>query len=184
MKILKELIFSRVKAYNMVQVFHFLSETLESYYCRKLLSIANNRLDIYIALRFQGLHANKISKENIEETKTKNVFTVKSKTERGVFYTVDTIVGVCTCPQGIDGSPCSHQAAVVIHYEKASINCIPTLIPAIRQIYARIALGDKTEKNLGFYAGLHDKNADHYQRSGHVLPRFFITIYGPHSIWS
>ena len=36
MKILKELIFSRVKAYNMVQVFHFLSEhlrviTVESY---------------------------------------------------------------------------------------------------------------------------------------------------------
>ena len=45
MKILKELIFSRVKAYNMIQVFHFLSETLESYYCRKLLSISNNRLD-------------------------------------------------------------------------------------------------------------------------------------------
>ena len=33
MKILKELIFGRVKAYNMVQVFHFFSETLESYYC-------------------------------------------------------------------------------------------------------------------------------------------------------
>ena len=30
MKILKDLIFSRVKAYNMVQVFHFLSETLET----------------------------------------------------------------------------------------------------------------------------------------------------------
>ena len=38
MKILKELIFSRVKSYNMVQVFHFLSETLESYYCRRLYS--------------------------------------------------------------------------------------------------------------------------------------------------
>ena len=33
MKILKELIFGHVKAYNLVQVFHFISETLESYYC-------------------------------------------------------------------------------------------------------------------------------------------------------
>ncbi len=41
MKILKELIFSRVKAYNMVQVFQFLSETLESYYCRRLLCVSN-----------------------------------------------------------------------------------------------------------------------------------------------
>ena len=146
MKILKELIFSRVKAYNMVQVFHFVSETLESYYCRKLLSISNNRLDTYIALRFQGLHAHKIPKESIEETENKNVFTVKSKTERGVVYTVDMIVGVCTCPQGIDGSPCSHQAAVAIHYDKASINYIPTLAPAICQIYAQIALGEKADK--------------------------------------
>ncbi len=44
MKILKELIFSRVKAYNMVQVFHFLSETLESYHCRKLLRLRRDSL--------------------------------------------------------------------------------------------------------------------------------------------
>ena len=73
---MKELIFSRVKAYNMVQVFHFLSETLESYYCRRLLCISNNRLDAYIALRFQGLHAAKIPKDSIVE-KDKNVFTVE-----------------------------------------------------------------------------------------------------------
>ncbi len=73
MKILKELIFSRVKAYNMVQVFHFLSETLESYHCRKLLSVSNNRLDSYIALKFQGLQAVKISKESIQESECKNV---------------------------------------------------------------------------------------------------------------
>ena len=84
MKILKELIFSRVKAYNMVQVFHFLSETLESYYCRKLLSVSNNRLDTYVALRFQGLHAAKIPRESIVETSCKNVFTVKSKTDRTI----------------------------------------------------------------------------------------------------
>ena len=89
---------NRAKAYNVVQVFHFLSETLEGYYCRKLLSISNNRLDTYIALRFQGSHAHKIAKESIIETENKNVFTVKSKTERGVFYTVDMTVGVCTCP--------------------------------------------------------------------------------------
>ena len=84
MKILKEMIFSRVKAYNMVQVFHFLSETLESYYCRKLLSVSRNWLDTYIALRFQGLHATKIPKESIMETENKHVFNVRSRTERGV----------------------------------------------------------------------------------------------------
>lgn len=88
------------------------------------------------------------------KTKTSSQSKVKQKED-----TVDMTVGVCTCPQGIDGSPCSHQAAVSIHYDKASINCIPTLAPIIRQIYAQIALGEKAEKNLAFYASLHDKTS-------------------------
>ena len=32
MKILKELIFSRVKAYNIVEMFHFVTDTLEMFY--------------------------------------------------------------------------------------------------------------------------------------------------------
>ena len=46
---------------------------------------------------------------------------------------------------------------MAIHYDKASINCIPTLAPAIRLIYDQIALGEKAEKNPAFYASLHDK---------------------------
>ena len=51
--------------------------------------------------------------------------------------------------------PCSHQAAVAIHNEKVSINCIPTLAPAIPQIWP----WEKwhAEKNIAFYASLHDK---------------------------
>ena len=67
-------------------------------------------------------------------------------------------VGVCNCPQGVDGSPCTHQAAVVLYYGTPSINCIPSLSPHVRRIYARIALGEKAEENTSFYAGLHDGN--------------------------
>ena len=59
MKILKELIFGRVRAYNLVQMFYFVVETLELYYKRKLVNIANNRLESYLAARFQGLNAKK-----------------------------------------------------------------------------------------------------------------------------
>ena len=43
-----------------------------------------------------------------------------------------------------------------MHYDKASINCIPTVAPAIWQIYAKLALGEKADKNPAFYASLHD----------------------------
>ena len=156
MKILKEIVFSRVKAYNCVQLFHFVAETLESYYCRKLLSVSNNRLDTYVALRFQGLNAKKVPKESIEEVDKGKCYHVKSTSQRGVAYVVDMLVGVCTCPQGLDGSPCKHQAAIAIHYGTPSINCIPTLAPQIRRIYAQIALGKEAVTSLSFYAGIHD----------------------------
>ena len=42
MRILKDLVFSRVKAYNLVQMFSFVTECLELYYTRKILSVAHN----------------------------------------------------------------------------------------------------------------------------------------------
>ena len=65
MKFLKELIFSRVKAYNIIQMFHFVTDALEMLYQRKLLSIAHCRFDHYVSLRFRGINASKIKQENI-----------------------------------------------------------------------------------------------------------------------
>ena len=65
--ILKELIFSRIKAYNLVQMFQLATEALELYHQRKLLSVAHNRVDHYISVKYRGLNASKIPKEQIEQ---------------------------------------------------------------------------------------------------------------------
>ena len=57
MCVLKELIFGRVKAYNLIQMFQFVTEIMERYYKSKLLSIAHTRVDRFISLRYQGLNA-------------------------------------------------------------------------------------------------------------------------------
>ena len=36
------------------------------YYQKKLVSIANNRIETYTAIRFQGINAQKVKKEDIE----------------------------------------------------------------------------------------------------------------------
>ena len=115
MHILKELVFSRVKAYNLVQIFHFITETMNRYYQSELLNVTYSRLDRFISLRYQGLNANAYKKEMITKLSTGH-FMVKSNTEQGVTYTVDLEIGTCSCPTGRDGSPCSHQAAIVFHY--------------------------------------------------------------------
>ena len=55
--ILKDIVFKRVKAYNLVQLFEFLTVTFALYYERRLLAVAHNRMDRYISLRYKGLGA-------------------------------------------------------------------------------------------------------------------------------
>ena len=47
-RILKDIVFRRVKAYNLVQLFEFLTVTFELYYECRLLAVAHNRMDRYI----------------------------------------------------------------------------------------------------------------------------------------
>ena len=78
-KIVKELIFGRIKAYNLVQMFQFVTEAFETYIKRRLLIIAHNRFDSYISSKYKGLLAEKIDKSSIIVLNfSKKMFTVKS----------------------------------------------------------------------------------------------------------
>lgn len=113
-RILKDLVFSRVKAYNLIQMFSFVTESLELFYIRKILSVAHNRFDRHISLKFQGLKCADISLAQVQEVdKAELTYLVNSRTERGVRYLVDMKLGACSCIAGQDGSVCSHQAAIV-----------------------------------------------------------------------
>ena len=156
-KIMKELVFSRIKAYNLIEMISFVVDTMDLYYKHKLLHLANNRIERCISLRFCGMKSSTIAKENIAPTEDPNVFMVDSQTSRGVVYTVDMQLSVCTCPLGSDGSPCSHQAAITKHFHYTSCNSIPSMFPEKRRELAMIALGDKAVQDLSYYSSLHQK---------------------------
>ena len=61
MRILKDLVFSRVKVYNLVQMFGLVTECLELYYSRKILSVAHNRFEHHMSPKFQGIKCSGIS---------------------------------------------------------------------------------------------------------------------------
>ena len=46
-----------------MQLFSFVTELLEMYYQKKLMSLTNNCKETYIALEFQGIKADKVAKE-------------------------------------------------------------------------------------------------------------------------
>ena len=139
-RILKEIVFGRIKAYNLIQMFQFVTDAMELYYKKRLLSIAHNRFDHCIAVKYKGLNAaiipaNKISKPNDSQ----RLFTVSSKIDSGIYYRVDMDLCTCSCPQGMDGSPCIHQAAVAKHHHSVSFNFVLTLYPSVRRDIATLA---------------------------------------------
>ena len=101
MHILKELVFSRIKAYNVVQMFHFIpfpfhfiteTETMERYYQSKLLSIALLCINHFISLCYLRIHSREYNKEHVLQL-TKSQFSVPSRREKNVTYNVDKQIG-------------------------------------------------------------------------------------------
>ena len=86
-------------------------------------------------------------------------------------------IGVCTCPQGCDGSPCAHQAVVILHYGSPSVNCIPTMDPEGKRKLAFIAFGENAIKDLCFYGTLkqpipHIPSKEHQDEHNDSRPDF------------
>ena len=156
--------FRRIKAYNLIQVFEFLTVTFEMYYQARLLAVAHNRLDKYIALRFKGLGTENIKDDDVKPSPDgKGLYIVKSQLHPEVEYVVNVDNGMCTCTLGWNGQPTGepyrHQAAVARKYKINGLNVIPTFNADGRFLFAQIAAG-KTAGPLSFYSGLHDGEPD------------------------
>ena len=170
-RILKDIVFKRVKAYNLVQLFEFMTVTFELYYERRLLAVAHNRMDRYIALRFKGLGASKVNLSEIRESDSEGVYIVKSQSHHGVEYEVDTSRWHCTCTIAWTGKPtgepCKHQAAVAKKYNLSSINYIPYFSSEGRYAYAVLAVGVENAGDKSFYGSLNDGNLSNDFSSGY-----------------
>ena len=137
-------------------MFIFIYDIMDLYYQKKLIAISNHQFDTYIALRFQGLNANKVGKEDIVSS-TSGWYQVRCLTERSKFYDVNINIGICSCDNTQDGSPCIHQAAVIQNFGIESLNFICTLSASARLKIATIALGRGAVNQLSFYASLHQQ---------------------------
>ena len=91
-----------------------------------------------------------------------------SQTERGKSSQVNTHIGVCTCPRGLDGSPCSHQAGVLLHYGDESCNYIATISATARLKLAKLALDKGSVDDPAFYSSIHQKSLE--EKYGSEMP--------------
>ena len=158
-RILKDIIFKRVKAYNLIQLFQFITVTFELYYQRRLLAVAFNRMDRYISLRYKGLGASKIDNGNITISSTDpNTYHVKSTFYPNKIYKIDTENWTCTCSIGRtgypSGEPCKHQHAVANKFGLTAPNLIPYFNGDGRYLHGLIAVGLDKVGEKTFYLGM------------------------------
>ena len=154
--------FKRIKAYNLLQVFEFITVTFEMYYERRLLAVAHNRMDRYISLRYKGLGASKVDAQDITKSKeSDHIYHVQSKT-RDIKYAVDCQQWTCTCSIGRtgqpSGEPCKHQHAVAKTYNMNAPNLLPYFNSRGRHLHAILALGTDKAGSETFYLSLKDPN--------------------------
>ncbi|ELT91018.1 hypothetical protein CAPTEDRAFT_223758 [Capitella teleta] len=153
MGVLKDKVFLRTKAFNVPQLLAFLTTRMEDYYTRRLIDVANNRMNHVLQSRFLGT-ASTICGDKIVRSGNET-FDDPSEKDENTSYAVDMSVGLCSCPVRSTGGPCKHQFAVVQQYNIASHNFLPTTSSILRAEMHKVATGEDAPPewfaNLGSY---------------------------------
>ena len=136
----------RTQAYNSVQVFQFVTANMERFYEWRLLGFSHRHPGhLRIGKRFFCPEWETVNADSIQRTSVKNEYLVSStRQDTSLVYTVNSAIGVYTCPVGMTGAPCKHQGAVAIKFHITSFNFLSSLTPEDRMLYAYIALGKTT----------------------------------------
>ncbi|KAK3912996.1 Zinc finger and BTB domain-containing protein 11 [Frankliniella fusca] len=149
MRILKDKIFDRVRAFNTVQLTDFLVTRLDAHYSRKLAFLVNNRVEGFSRTRYRikpeklaPLIATKLSDYD-------NLYKVVN-TEKKTEYVVDADLEVCSCPVGLCGAPCKHQCKVAKTFKLSHHQFLPMYDSTIKAIFYYIMSG-KTEVPAGLF---------------------------------
>ncbi|XP_071041818.1 uncharacterized protein [Parasteatoda tepidariorum] len=141
-RIVKDIVLNRTKAFNVVALVEFCMEVWEKFLTRKLLEYAHSRRR-NIDLIFKSVYEKSkyIKDENVREC-APNLFEVQSENDVNKSYTINTELGVCTCPTGMHGAFCKHQCFFLME-KKLSLPNAPPISVEEKYALAKLALGDK-----------------------------------------
>ena len=159
--VFKCVVLRRMRAYNLIELFHFITEDLEMYFQRKLLSLAFGKpQNLHLAARCFGRNASSVNLNSItKDDQTPFKFNVPSREDSNVVHVVDCNLGICTCQQGVNGNACPHQAAVALKFGTNNANFIPQTANE-RFNLAALAVGSNNNFRVTQFVSLHQKEIE------------------------
>ena len=158
-RILKEIVFGRIKAYNLIQMFEFITNTMEKYFINRYLDMAHSRYRPGIPLRFKDLYDTDVQNSIVAVQELRDSIYCVTEVQSGageVEFTLDMDIGVCSCAKGWNGNACKHQAAVAKKHKICSVNMPPFHSKEARRLFAILARGEENAMTADFYADLRD----------------------------
>ena len=144
MRIIKEIVFGRIKAYNLIQMFQFVTVTMEKYFVSRLLYMAHSRFRPGIAMCYRELHD--LQKDITSTKKLRDstyLVTVDVEKIGELEYVVDMDIGVCSCSKGFNGAACKHQAAVAKAFNVCNSKLSTILLQRSKEDVCRFGNGGK-----------------------------------------
>ncbi|KAF4525387.1 hypothetical protein B566_EDAN013238 [Ephemera danica] len=153
-RILKDIVLQRTKAFNLVALVEFTVYVWEEYFTSRLLKVAYNRNDTQTLLYKKLCSRVEFIVESNVRRLSLTDFEIKSCTNPEVWYSINVDLGVCSCVSGRQGGMCKHQAYI---HKKFNI-CLPNEPPVNcdgRYLMAQLALGDRCP-HPNFFKDLRD----------------------------
>lgn len=154
-RMFKEGIMSRVKSRSLGHLLRICAETMDAFYCSRLLDFSHQRTSTsHLYRKTSGAYLKSIEIPKHHYTFLGSAcFTCKSMSKNcpQSSYTVDMKNQLCDCPEGTSGKLCKHVYACSTHFNIELLH-LPPQTAETRQMLARIAHGSCEE--VEFYRSL------------------------------
>ncbi|CAL4063693.1 unnamed protein product, partial [Meganyctiphanes norvegica] len=145
MRIFKEVILGRCRLYNPAELVSYIFKGFEDYHVLRISDFMCNFRKMKVKLGNDHLPENEVKSADISKSENGD-FIVKSQSEPGLTYVIDTRHCTCTCPAGQSGSICKHLVGVHVHTD-ATMFTFPPMSVDDRNIYHVIAFGNPSSTN-------------------------------------
>ena len=147
-RLLKDIMLDRRKAYNVVALVGYIVDVLEPYYENRLYEVASGRPSpLLVAFAKLQSTANTLSLSGAVQLESDTYQVPSSFGETS--YVVNVREGICTCPKGESGALCKHQLALSTSKELALPN-LPAVTYKERRELACLALGSRAPAETFF----------------------------------
>lgn len=143
-RILKDIIFNKVKAHNLIQLTDFIITKYELYLYQRYLDFSFGNYSKNLLRKFLIDDKNVISKHNIKFDEEANSYIIES--DKGQYF-VDINNCFCSCYSGCTGQLSKHIASVV-NLENLKLDSKFLYFDSLKSIMYKIATGKEIDKDF------------------------------------